>query len=320
MTNAFTHRNHYIPQQYQLGFANDLGRVWLFDRETLQFRNSNPVDIGIRRDFYTTVDAGGIQNDLVEKVLALLEGVVWPVIDSLERGATEISADDRAHLALFASLMKTRTPVFDYISNSTNEQLLKWSAKARTPTLEALAQEYARVTGQAIDQREAETLHKVIQEDAYVVETPRQNTIKMMLQIAVTLSEALITLDWTIYKTPLDFTFLTSDNPFIVIPAPNHDHTLSGAGPLSKGATSLVPLSKTLLLAMGHNGKGFLRHVKAGRDFVRYANQTVTRNCDRFLIGRDEAHLRKIVQLTKIDQWKNDFSPVLIVPDPIKSE
>jgi hypothetical protein len=81
LSNNFTHRNHYLPQRYQLGFANDAGKVWLFDRKTLQYRDGVPINIGVQRDFYTTVDGNGVPNDSVEKVLASLETAVWPVID-----------------------------------------------------------------------------------------------------------------------------------------------------------------------------------------------------------------------------------------------
>jgi len=50
-----------------------------------------------------------------------------------------------------------------------------------------------------------------------------------------------------------------------------------------------------------------LRHERAPKDFVRFINAQVAANSDRIIIGKDEALLRKLVKITKADQWRNDF-------------
>jgi hypothetical protein len=155
LSNEFTHRNHYIPQRYQLGFANDAGKVWLFDRKTLQYRCGTPINIGVQRDFYTTIDGNGVLNDSVEKMLASLEGAVWPVIDQLDHRGKEINQENRAHLALFVAFMRTRTPAFEQISNNLTNVMFQWLAKERNPSPEAVAEDYARATGKTIDMDEA---------------------------------------------------------------------------------------------------------------------------------------------------------------------
>jgi hypothetical protein len=310
----FTHRNHYIPQRYQQGFANGEGKVWLFDRKTLEFRDGAPVNIGVQRDFYTTVNADGVPNDSVEKLFAMLEGEVWPIIDNLDRHGESVTPDGRIYLSLFVALMRTRTPVFDQISNNTTDVVFKWIAKARSPSPEAIAEQYAKATGKAIDDDQAQEIFNAIRDNRYEIRTPRQNTIKTMLGIAIALGEAIIAMDWTIYRTASDHTFVTSDNPFIVVPSPGTDPTLSGTGPLSPGATCLIPLSKRTLLTTRKDGGGPFRCVNANRDFVRFANYCVATDCDRFLIARDEPLLRKLVKATKVDQWQNSFMPSVISP------
>jgi hypothetical protein len=316
LSNDFTHRNHYIPQRYQLGFANENGSVWLFDRKELQFRNGAPVNIGVQRDFYTTVDANGVPNDSVEKMLALIEGIVWPVIDRLDRRADGISEHDRAHLALFVAFMRTRTPAFDQMSNNISDAIFKWLVKARNPTPEVVAEDYARATGRTIDMAEAREIFDVIHNDGFAIKAPRQNNIKMMLEIAVKLGEAIVAMDWTIYSTTSHCAFVTSDNPFLVLPPAGSDSTLTGTGPLSPGATCLIPLSSKTLLCVCKNGSGLFKYVKATRDFVRFVNIQVVAVSNRFFVARDEALLRKLVKVTKADQWQNSFMPSVIVPDP----
>lgn len=319
MSNNFTHRNHYLPQRYQLGFANESGKVWLFDRKTLQYRDGVPVNIGVQKDFYTTVNSDGVPNDSVEKMLASLENAVWPVIDHLDRRADDISVEDRVHLALFVAFMKTRIPAFEQMSNNLTNVMFQWLAKERSPTPEAVAEDYARATGKTINMAEAQEIFDAIHNDVYCVETPRQNNIKMMLDIAVELGTAIVAMDWTIYWTTRDRTFATSDNPFIVVPPFSKNPAMEGAGPLSPGATNLIPLSSRTLLCARSDGSGRpLKFMRANRDFVRYTNNLVAAATDRFLLARDEALLRKLVKVTKADQWKNSFTPSVIAPKPSK--
>ena len=314
MSNDFTHRNHYIPQRYQLGFANDTGKVWLFDRKTLQYRDGAPVNIGVQRDFYTTIDGDGVENDSVEKLLAMLEGAVWPVIDRLDHRAHEIALDDRVHLALFVAFMRTRTPAFDQMSNNMANVMFQWLAKARNPSPEVVAEGYARASGKTIEVDEAREIFNAIHNEAYFVKAPRQNNIKMMLDIAVALGDAILSMDWTIYWTTPDSTFVTSDNPFIVVPPLDRDPAIEGTGPLSPGATNLIPLSSRSLLCARKDGPGPLKFVRANRDFVRYVNRLVAAESDRFLIARDQALLKKLVKITKADQWTNNFMPSILAP------
>jgi hypothetical protein len=314
LTNDFTHRNHYIPQRYQQGFANDAGKVWLFDRKTFQYRDGAPVNIGVQRDFYTTINGDGVENDSVEKLLATLEGAVWPVIDRLDRRVEEIALDDRVHLALFVAFMRTRTPAFDQMSNNLTNVMFQRLAKARSPTPEVVAKDYARATGKTIEMDQAREIFDAIHSEAYFVKTPRQNNIKIMLDLAVPLGDAILAMDWTIFWTTPDSTFVTSDNPFIVVPPLDRDPAIEGTGPLSPGATNLIPLSSKSLLCARKDGSGQLRFVKANRDFMRSANRLVAAESDRFLIARDEALLKKLVKITKADQWKNTFMPSILAP------
>jgi hypothetical protein len=316
LSNDFTHRNHYIPQRYQLGFANDAGKVWLFDRKTLQYRDGAPINVGVQRDFYTTTDGTGVPNDSVEKLLASLEGAVWPVIDLLNSRAEKIGEEDRVHLALFVAFMRTRTPAFEQMSNNMTNVMFQWFAKARTPTPEVVAEDYARATGKTIEMDEAQAMFDAIHNEGYSVKTPRQNNIKMMLDIAVALGEAIVAMDWTIYWTSSDSAFVTSDNPFIVVPPLSTDPALEGTGPLSPGATNLIPLSSRTLLCARNDGSGPFKFVKANRDLVRHCNRLVTSESDRFLLARDEALLRKLVKVTKADQWQNTFQPLIVSPSP----
>jgi hypothetical protein len=210
--------------------------------------------------------------------------------------------------------MRTRTPAFDQMSNNMGNTLFQWMAKARNPTPGAVAEDYKKATSKVIEPAEAQEIFDAIHSGKYFVETPRQNNIKMMLDIAAQLGQALAAMSWTIYRSTPDYTFVTSDNPFIVVPPLGKDTTLEGTGPLSPGATNLIPLSSSTLLCARQDGSGPLRFLRADRDFVRFTNQHVAAASDRFLLARDEALLRKLVKATKADQWQNNFMPRIVSP------
>ncbi len=314
LSKHFTHRNHYIPQRYQLGFANDAGKVWLFDRKTLHYRDGAPINIGVQRDFYTTVDSSGVPNDLVEKMLASLEAAVWPVLDRLGRRVDEINAEDREHLALFVALMRTRTPAFDQMSDNVGNTLFRWFVKAHNPTPEMVVEDYKKYAGETIDPSKAQYIFDAIQSNKYFVEIPRQNKIKIMLNTALELGQAIVTMGWTIYWTTPDSTFVTSDNPFIVVPPLCVDTNVEATGPLSHGATNLIPLSSTTLLCARQDSSGPIKFVRANRDFVRTTNQRIASASNRFLLARDEALLRKLVKVTRADQGQNNLMPTIVSP------
>jgi hypothetical protein len=314
----FTHRNHYLSQEYQKGFADEDGKVWVFDRQTLKFLHLHPINVCVERDLYTTVDPDGKPQDLIEKgVFGFNEGKTWGVIEKLRQEAGSLSDEERAHLSLFVALMKFRTPVFDKQHDNTIELLTRWMAKAFNPTAEAVGERLSKSSGRerTQDDPEVQELFRMIHEDSYGIESPRQNAIKMMLTIAVELAHAIQQMDWTVLKGPADCRLVTSDNPFVVIPPPGHPHEILGFGPLTPGATSLFPLDMNRLLCLRMDGISPLRYRWADRDRIRLANTLSAGQSDRFIIARDEAHLRSIVKKTKVDQWRNEYSPVLISPE-----
>jgi hypothetical protein len=316
MSDNFTHRNHYLPEQYQFGFANKNKRVWIFDRKEHIYREGNSVNIAVKRDFYTTIDpTTGVESDSVEKMFTNIEKYTWPVIDQLDQQNQMISDEGRAYLALFVAFLMTRTPAFDQFHNNTSDLILRWWAKARNPTVEAVAKSLAQAKGEPVQIAEAQKAFEMIHNGKYEVKFPRQNAIKTMLSSAAELGEAIASMDWTIYTCPDDCTLITSDNPFVVIPPQDLDLTISGFGPLMPGAISLIPLNKRTLMCAQKDSSGLLKYKSANRDIIRFVNYKVVAKSDRFIIARDEPLLRKLVKRTKVDQWQNTFTPSMMAPD-----
>jgi hypothetical protein len=307
MGNNFTRRNHFIPQNYQLGFSDDDSKVCIYDRVEKLYDKRHPINVGVKRDFYTTVDEHGVENDSVEKLFTLIEGLAWPVIRKLDGRETHLTTEERNHLALFVACMKTRIPAYEQKQNSISRAILDALSKGRIPTPRGATDEQENVVVGSVPKETVEAIYALIHDGRCQLHAPRQNNIKAMLDTAVEIGKELGSMNWTVYTTSPISLFVTSDNPFVLLPPPGFIQGTVGFGILTPGATSLIPLSKQTLLSMHNYGAEAFIYKKAPADFVRYINGCVAGNSERFIIARDESQLKTLIRRIKADQWLNIF-------------
>ncbi len=233
-------------------------------------------------------------------MFATLEGRVWPIIERLDGHKREWEKEDRTNLALFAAFLRNRVPAFDKEQNQFADDFFRFWAKSSNPTPEAIAESVKETTGETIDLDKATEMHRIVHNDDYDLENPRQNNIKMMLEVSLEVVEAFVRMDWTVLWSPKEMPFITSDDPYVLIQSPNFDSSLSGVGVLTPGVVTIVPLSARTLLCLRNDGlHGGVQYDKAPKDFVRFVNFWIAANSDRFIMARDEAHLRSLVKKTK---------------------
>ena len=121
----------------------------------------------------------------------------------------------------------------------------------------------------------------------------------MMLEQALDLARVFLQMNWIVLWSPREAAFVTSDNPVVLIPPPNIGTSLPGVGVLTPGATTLIPLSTRTLLCLRNDGlQDGVRYGHVRKNFVRFVNYCVIANSDRFVMARDEAHLRSLVRRT----------------------
>ncbi|MGJ5813691.1 DUF4238 domain-containing protein [Paludibaculum fermentans] len=293
-------QNHYLPQFYQLGFADESGCPWVYDRKDDAYRQLPTKRTGVEKDLYTTMTPEGHQNDEVERMLAdKIDGPTKAIIERLDDKDMRWEGEDRWILALFVALMRTRTPAFDKEQKEFGDKLLRWVSKKQNPTPEAFADAWLKATGEVVEAATAKRAFDVIQNDQYDVDIPRQNIIKMMLELSLELAEALMTLNWTILSIPNACSFITCDHPFVVIPPVGLNGDLSGYGIRTAGATTAVPLSSRSLICFHESGHG-IGYRLARRDEVRYFNAEVATNSERFVLARDRPLLESVVRRTNL--------------------
>lgn len=312
-------RHHYLPQMYLRGFANDAELVWVFDRQNNTYLHQGIINTAVKKDFYTIVGVDGQKTDAVEQMMAnMVEGPMKAIIERLDKRTLTWEGEDRAILALFVALLKTRNLAFDRDQNEFIDQFYRWWAKATHSSVEAAEEslrKHDQKTGDDMTGVSAQEIFEMIRDDQYEIKNPRQNNIKMMMSLALEVAKALFRLNWEILSAPKGCSFVTCDNPFTVVPPPFYDGSLVGYGILTPGASTVVPLSyKSAICFYGEGDR--IRGAVVFREFLRNTNVVVAANSERFVIARDEALLRSVVRKGNLDQWQAGSRFKMNAPDP----
>jgi hypothetical protein len=275
-------RHHYLPQSYQNGFAGEDGLVSLFDRETKTFRRQQPLNTALETHFYTVTDKEGRKSDGLERVFAGLDGVGSRVISRRDAGQFEWeNAEQRTSFAIFIAFLYCRTPAFDKEQTALAEQMYRAFMKADNATADVTAklwEERAKQDGEEFDMEAVKAFFEMVQEDNYAV-------------------------DWVFVFAPPGLAFITSDAPFFIAPPPGMENDSRAYGILTPGAAATIPLSSRTCLIMEGQG-GTERHGKISKDGARRINENIAKNSDRFIIGRDQIYLERLVKRTRVGQFR----------------
>ena len=298
-----TKRQHYLPQFYLKGFTNK-GKLWVYDREKNEFRIQTPVNTAIEKDYYTFVDKKGEKNKSVEKILADIEGRVVPVFDKI-KNQDSINDEDKGIMSLFLSFFIYRVPEFEKLSNEIAQEISEFTMKNLISSKEQAAkwiENYKKDTGKSFDVS-PEILFEYAKNPQLEITIDRNTTLRQMLDLSYKNSNWFYNMDWEIFGAPKNTSFITTDNPFVLLPPKGFPIGIRGYGLKTKGVKKIIPLSKEQCILIGLPGNSF-KYINVTSKIVRGVNLFVTARCDRFVIGRDEKLLKNIVKSTKIHKWK----------------
>lgn len=299
-------RHHFIPKRYLEGFCRD-GFLSVYDREKGEYRRQTPKNTALQTHYYSLEDEHGNKDATIETVLAQVEGQAWPIIDKVGERKS-LSVGDRQDLALFLALLKFRVPDYEKALGEMNDKLFKavnrmmfHSETATRNLLEGMEKDQGL---EGYSDMAKEVTEFVAQED-YSLGTTQQERLQTMLQLGLEVARHLEGTDWIFMHAPPNTAFVTSDNPFILLAPDNHDPE-RGFGLLTPGAKKVVPLTaQTCLIAYDEGLR--TAHTEISRREVRNVNISVAAYCDRFVIGRDEALVRKAVEGAGVEEkgWGN---------------
>lgn len=287
-------RHHYLPRFYLAGFCRE-NRVWLYDREKKEVRWQTPKNTAVRTHFYSIENKNGTRTAEIEGMLAKVEGDASPCIEKLRQGEP-LSELERAQLAFFMALLRTRVPEFHEFIRLIHET--RWKAimrvlASREGALEGLIEQIP--AGEV----SAERLREFLRRGEYTVDISREGSLPSMIALAVALGQALDASDWLVLAAPGGTSFVTSDDPVVPI-WPRREGGDSGTiGFISPSVRKLIPLAQdTLLIAEGTERKFAFR--TTGKSVVRELNLAVADLSDRFVIGRDRALIESMVSKLRL--------------------
>lgn len=291
-------RHHYLPQFYLDGFASHRN-LWLFDRERNEFRRQTPVNTAVERDYYAFLTEDQQTRNDIEDLFSRIEGETRPIIDKLVEKSW-ITSDDRVMLSFFVGFLKLRTPVFEKTFNEISEEMIKFTVQ-RIVTSPERAQAILDEQGAGKESRvTADEFYEFVQKDQFGINFHRNDSLRAILDVGLQVGVALSRLDWVVGHCSSDTSFVTSDNPVILVESSRSPREL-GIGILTPGVGKAVPLNQSTCLMMFDQGEQ-LKHIELSRKQVRDLNLAVTKRCERFVIGRDEQLIRKLVRTTGVDR------------------
>lgn len=309
-------RHHYVPQFYLKNFADESERVWVYDRATKEYRHQKTDQVAVIGHYYRIEKKDGTLSAEIERYLAdEVEGPAATAMSKLERGEG-ITERERSDIAVFVALQMTRVPDFEKRVMEMQEKKYRKINKMLFPTLE----ETKRKIEESMDELktmgatdvDAQQMYEFIHKDEYGIEIPRQNNIRMMLEMASRAAPHFLHMDWLLMRAAKGGAFITSDNPFTIIPPQDHAaNSFLGVGLLTPGAKKGIPISPRATLFMLDPGVRYGENT-APRDKLRIFNSYFTQTSDRFIFARDEAHLRSVVERSRVDELPIDRERVIV--------
>lgn len=296
-------RHHYLPQFYLKEFADPSDKVWLYDRETGKLWHTHVKDVCVETHYYSITKPDGSKDPSLEKIFSGMESKAKNVIDKLNKNEP-ITEEEKAELAMFIAFQFVRVPGFEHEINDNAEKIMKKMAEVAfcseerakimlSKHKETNAKEHVEVT--------PKELVEFVKKDGYNIVFNREFSLAMSVKLSREFYDLFMQMNWVFLMAPKDKAFVTSDNPFMLLPPKNYKPGIYGVGLITEGAKKIIPLSSRVCLYMGDHGNNVLGYKVQLQD-LKSINLNGAVNSTRYVIARDKALLEKIIKTTRLDQ------------------
>lgn len=287
-TQKRTERTHYVSQFYLDNFSYG-GLLWVYDKEKDEYRQQPPIDTCVIRNYYQ------YQEDL-ESIFAFVEGKTSLIVRKVlsEQG---LNAEELKMLTFFIALIGVRGPRFEKTLNKVlhdywTEQLHETLATAETT--QAMIKEYETETGK-MTKLDADEIMQLFAAGRIEILDERKNSLEMMFPMAISISYRIYPMMWRIIIAPKETAFITTDNPFIVLRQKNYEESVDQNQLIVAGSQVIFPVGSKACIVLEDTGPG-LEFVTTDRSSVRRINTALVDSSQRFVIARDERHLRSLIR------------------------
>lgn len=305
-------RHHYLPESYLARFTRERsrqGRFWVYDIKQRQLRAQTPHNTAVQ-GYYNAVELeDGTRSFEVEEWLSKVEGDVAPIIDQIE-DHQPVSIEDQAVVAVFVALQKLRGPAFEEAVGKMNEAVMKKVTQlcfANAQRAREVMEEYERDTGTPLGGTPEEMVD-FAQRDAYQIETHRNESLRLMVELCTDTAKRFVRFDWAFVHVPDGRSFVTTDLPFHVIEPPGWERKfgIRGFGYGTPGTRKIIPLSDKVCLIMYGPGRR-CEHRGISVEGVRSLNQRLAADAYRLVIGRDEDLVKSLVRVLQKAELRHGF-------------
>jgi hypothetical protein len=274
-------KHHFIPRFYLNGFTDpfDSEFLWIYDKQTGKIFKSKPINVGYRRHYHSYKDKDGVKDtNTFEEALSELESAVAPIIVKLKQFIMP-NIEERQILSFFIHNMMTRVPNY-------RESVEKAFAKHRKESLQKLAEhpnafkrfveKVERDKGFQSSEEIEESRKYILNGDYDVIAKPEVSLGSIFLGAELFVS-VLSEMNWNFIKSTERFTFITSDNPFIMQdPGIDLNSIYRGVGLASRSTEVAFPIDKNIIF-IGTWQKNLKEGFIQGSDqYIKLLNKVIT--------------------------------------------
>lgn len=288
-------RHHYLPESYLKRFTTERG-LWVYDIEKEELRPQTAHNTGTEGYFNAIEDQDGNRDFSVEEALSKVEDAFARLMPKIENREALVTSD-REILAYFMALQMLRGPDFHDDVNRISDRMLRQF----TQSIMFDPDRGEALWNQALSSTDGDTpvsfaeAREFVLNGEYSIQTLRNRTLELMIELAPALAEWFLKLDWVVLCAPAKKAFVTCDRPFSVVPPRARSSSFRGAGIATPGAVKIIPLSMSKCLLLGDPGGAF-GYSDADQMAVRTTNLNICHGANRYVIGRDRELVGSLVK------------------------
>lgn len=294
MTRNGPRRHHYVAQFHQKHFADNDGRLWVYDRRERRYRKIHPLNICCEKELYT-IDPEGRRNRYVEQ--EWLSRVDGDAASALRQFETGVLLDDewKESFSVFMAQQITRGPAFRNLTFDNfrlmREQFLRIGLTDVVRARQLLENYRGATRDPAAERVTAEQLVEDVAQGRVPVTVGNESFLIQMVRQVESLARWIVGFDWEVVQSPAETGFILSDYPFVLVPPSGRPDAFGLGFP---GTTKYFPLTRRLCLRMKDPGYAF-SYRRVDKHAVRIINQNLAVNSERFIMGPSREQLEHVV-------------------------
>jgi hypothetical protein len=244
------------------------------------------------------VYGSGARDPGLETLLSEVEASYHHLIGRIDQ-ADRISWEEKQDLALFLAFLFSRVPRYERAYDEVAERTLKRKLRTILPSPEAIAayvKSHPEIAAKHPNLNPA-NVDDFLRGEHYRIQIPRAYSIVSGVRSVLVLAPQLAMLEWRFASAPTGKSFLTCDDPIVLIREPGHKLTQQFSH--LSGFSSLVPLSQRTCLLVCAPGP-FLGTGRVSDAAVHNINKAIASQASEFLIARDRPLLRRFVKSLRV--------------------